>query len=108
MAERSAADRLRSRTDWFQGREIAEALTIRLLAADGLVADAVKRFHAAIAMADVTDVYGAAWLTAQCADILKAHDPVVMQASLHRYAARVEGLGYAAMSKRYGELLPNR
>ena len=107
-AERWAADRLRSRTDWFQGREMVEALAIRILAADGLLAEAVKRFHAALALADVTDVYGAAWLTAQCADVLKEHDPVVMQASLHRYAARAEGLGYTAVSKRYGELLAQR
>jgi diguanylate cyclase (GGDEF)-like protein len=101
----SADERMRSRPDWFQGRELVEALSVRIAAEDGRIEDAVRQFDRAIALAEASDLYSAAWLTAACADVLHRHDPAYMRDSVTRYAARVKDLGYNEMSRRYAELL---
>jgi diguanylate cyclase (GGDEF)-like protein len=105
QAYTAATDKLRSRPDWFQGREVVEALAIRIAARDGNVDEAFDRFENSLTLTSSADVYSAAWLTAECAEVLYKHDPTHIRSSVLRYAERVKGLGYAEMSRRYEVLL---
>jgi hypothetical protein len=98
-------DRMKTRTDWFQGRELVEALFIKMAAAEGRLDEAVRHFGRAVAQAESSDVFCAAWLTVHCAQILAEHDPEYMRTSVSRFAEKVKDLGYNEMSKRYSELL---
>jgi diguanylate cyclase (GGDEF)-like protein len=96
--------RMLARPDWFQGRELAEALRVRVTALDSKTG-AVAQFYRALALAETSDFYGAAWLIAECADILHAHDRALLRSSVNRFAPRVQSQGYQGMSRRYSELL---
>lgn len=96
--------RLDARPDWFQGREIAEALLVRLAAIDHRGSDALTRFERAVTLAEPADLYNAAWLTAICAEYLATVDPQRVRLSVDHYAERVRGLGYPEMTKRYEAL----
>jgi GGDEF domain-containing protein/tetratricopeptide (TPR) repeat protein len=96
--------RLAARPDWFQGRESAEALAIRMAAFDGRTADALSRFDRALALAESTDMYNAAWLTVACAEPLMVFAPEQVRASIERYRDRVRDLGYPEMTRRYEAL----
>jgi tetratricopeptide (TPR) repeat protein len=96
--------RMQARPDWFQGRELAEALRVRVAALDSMTG-AVAQFYRALALAEASDFYGAAWLIAECADILDAHDRALLRSSVNRFAPQVESQGYHGMSRRYTELL---
>ena len=96
---------MRARTDWFQGRELVEALGIRLTARDGRHAEAAARFGGVCPSADATDPYSAIWLIAECADVVLAHDPALLRSWVTRYVGRIEQLGYAAMEARFAQLL---
>ncbi len=97
--------RMRVRSGWFQNRELVEALRVRMSLLDGNIADAVTHFEEAMPLADASDLYTAAWLTAACAPGLFESEPVLVKRWIRRYADRVESLGYTQMSKRYLELL---
>jgi diguanylate cyclase (GGDEF)-like protein len=99
--------RMQARPDWFQGRELAEALRVRIAAIDS-TNRAVAMFYRALALAETTDFYGAAWLIAECADILDAHDRALLRSSVNRFAPQVESQGYHGMSRRYSELLSRK
>ncbi|MFI5230448.1 MAG: ATP-binding protein, partial [Gemmatimonadales bacterium] len=107
-AARRAATEVSQRLDgnphWFQSREIAEVLLIRLDALDGRADDALRRFDRAISIAESADLYNAAWITASCADALMAIDRVRVKTSIRRLMARVRDLGYPEMTKRYEAL----
>ncbi|GAC1514146.1 MAG: adenylate/guanylate cyclase domain-containing protein [Gemmatimonadaceae bacterium] len=105
VASLAADDRLKSRPEWFQGREIVEALRLHILAADGKVADAAGGFMQILALAEASDVYGAAWLTASCGEMIVPHAPQGLRDSLERYAAWAKASGHNALSKRYEGLL---
>jgi tetratricopeptide (TPR) repeat protein len=100
-----AEARLAPRPDWFQGRELAEALAIRMHALDGNMVDALSRFDRALTLAEATDMYNAAWLTVACADALLALAPDRVRASIDRYRDRVRQLGYPEMTRRYEALV---
>jgi GGDEF domain-containing protein/tetratricopeptide (TPR) repeat protein len=97
--------RVNSRPDWFQGREMAEALAIRMHALDGDMVAALSRFDRALELAEATDMYNAAWLTVSCADALLAFAPERVRASIDRYLDRVRQLGYPEMTRRYEALV---
>jgi len=103
-ASSEVAARIENRSEWFQGREIAEALAIRIDALDGRPSDALARFERAIALAESADLYNAAWLTALCAESLLQFDPNRVKLSIRRYTDRVRGLGYPEMTRRYEAL----
>ncbi|HVX38276.1 MAG TPA: AAA family ATPase [Gemmatimonadaceae bacterium] len=96
--------RLQSRPDWFQGRELAEALIVKLDALDGRTQEAISRFDRALVLAETADLYNAAWLTVTCADALRAIAPDQVKVSIERYRERVKALGYPEMTKRYEAL----
>ena len=108
MEAREALERLEpfllSRTDWFQGRELAEALRIRLLMLDGETGQAVQRFADALTLADPSDVYAAAWLTAEFWDDLSPHAAELMGRAAERYRARPEVLGNPKIRERFAVL----
>ena len=104
-AYRVVTEKLSGRTDWFQGRELVEALRIRLAARDGDGDGAVAQFLQAHELADSSDAYSAAWLTVACADSLLTHDPGRIRGLVTGYAVRVREMGYSAMTERYEALL---
>jgi tetratricopeptide (TPR) repeat protein len=106
-AVRQVAGRIGDRPDWFQGRELAEALFVKIAMFDGRQIEGFSRFTSALALAENSDLYSAAWLTAACAECLLDFDRDAIQSSIVRYTDRVKKLGYAEMTRRY-ELLNSR
>jgi tetratricopeptide (TPR) repeat protein len=100
VASLESAERLRTRTEWFQGRELAEALRVRILAADGRTADARRRLDEALALATDADWYGAAWLTANCAPTMLQGDAEYVRGVVDRYAPSAKKIGYTAITAR--------
>lgn len=98
--------RLLDRPDWFQGRELVEALAVRLMAQEGMIEEAVVRLTAALGAAEAAELYAAAWLTAACAHSVNASDSAHLSEFIRRYAARVAELGYTEMARRYQALAP--
>ncbi len=91
--------RMRNRSDWFQGREFAEALAVRYLLSKGEVDEAVRRFEVAVPLAEGMDLYSAAWLTSVCGRALAPAAGVRLRDWVDRYASRVESLGYVEMTR---------
>lgn len=93
---------------WFQGRELAEILGVRLAIAAGDRSQAYLRFHRALALADAHDPYGAAWLVATCAPLMLAGLAPQLELALadtvRSYATRVESMGLAPLSSRFQSL----
>ena len=100
VASLESAERLRSRPEWFQGRELAEALRVRILAADGKNADARRRLDEALTLATDTDWYGAAWLTANCAPSMLSSDADYVKGVVGKYAPSARKIGYTAITAR--------
>src|SRR5450759_3032150 len=96
--------RLDRRPEWFQGREIAEALIVCVGALDGNADLALSRFENALSAAEGVDVYLAVWLTLTCATTLKQIDAGRVRLSISRYASTVEKLGYNELTRRYAVL----
>ncbi len=96
---------VRSRREWFQGRELVEALQVRFVTLDGNPDEAFEHFDRACELAESSDLYSAIWLAANSAEVLLVHDAFRMSAALTRYEPRVSALGYKAMSARYRALL---
>jgi tetratricopeptide (TPR) repeat protein len=99
--------RMQSRPDWFQGRELAEALRVKTDALNGDMDEAMRHFDRAIDLAEAADLYSAAWLTAACAATLMAHDNGRVKVSIDRYRSRMTEVGSPEMTRRY-ELLAAR
>ena len=104
-ASRDAEERMRARVEWFQGRELVEALRVRIASVDGDALRARQEFDRALALAEPVDLYGAAWLTATCAPELYAHDPDRTRDLVSQYTDRVRDLGYLPLTRRYAEML---
>lgn len=97
-------DRIRRRPDWFQGRELVEALNVVLLSAEGRVDEAIDRLEEALPKAEASELYTAAWLTAVCARTLHPVRPDRMAPWLERYASQVQEYGYYEISKQLNNL----
>jgi len=96
---------LASRTDWFQGRELGEALLLRLALLDQHPEEAVERLDRALALAAPSDVYGAASLTAELGEEMRRHAPDLVTDALRRYASRPEVLANPRIRDRFTVLL---
>ena len=101
----SAEERMRQRSDWFHGRELVEALRVRMALEEGRVPDAIEAFDQALTLADSSDVYSAAWLAAACGSPLLPHAPDRVRSWVQRYAGRVGPMGYTVVAQRYADLL---
>ena len=96
--------RVASRSGWFQGREVAEALAIRLaMRADR--GKAAQLFKRALALADTWDVYGAVWLTAEIGPELRESAPEAVDAAVEQYGKRPEVAWNPRMRERFGVLM---
>jgi predicted ATPase/GGDEF domain-containing protein len=96
---------LETRLDWFQGRELGEALALRFALQDGRPDEAVARLAQALALAGPSDVYGAAWLTAEFGQEIGSLAPDLVTEALHRYASRPEVLANPRIRDRFTVLL---
>jgi len=86
---------------WYHGRELVDALRIRLSASQGQLAEAMATFDSARTRAEQFDVYSAAWLTGAVADLLLPHYEVQVRAAIERYSSQVDALGFAELMRRY-------
>jgi tetratricopeptide (TPR) repeat protein len=93
---------------WFQGRELVEALRVRLELERGTAATAAREFEHAVAQAESQDPYGAAWLVAECATPLAAAGLVAHWPLVERYAEVAEASGYLTLAARCRALLAGR
>lgn len=98
-------ERLNRRTDWFQGREFAEALTVALFVADGRTAEAIARYEMAVKSAEASDLYTGAWLTANCGRTLLSLAPERMRIWIERFRSPIAEFGYTGIAKRFNELV---
>lgn len=98
--------RVRDRgTWWFQGRELLEALAIRVHLQFRDAAAARVRFVEGLKLAEVSDTYGAAWLVADVAGPLADVGVLSAVAQVPRFAELVKGLAYAPLTARYTALM---
>ena len=98
--------RVRDRgTWWFQGRELLEALAIRVHLQFRDASAARVRFSEGLQLAEASDSYGAAWLVADVAGPLAAVGVQTAHEQLERFAELAKGLDYAPLTARYAELM---
>ena len=102
----SCTVRVRNRTTWwFQGRELLEALAIRIHLQSHDVQGARGRFDEGLSLAEESDTYGAAWLVAEVAGPLADVGVHSAIAQVPRFAELAKGLAYAPLIARYTALM---
>ena len=89
---------------WFQGRELVEALAIRLALREGRD-EAAHLFKAAVDLAETQDVYGAILLTADVGQIVREVAPEAVEEAVARYGGRAEVLGNPRLRDQFGVLM---
>ena len=88
-ARRQAAAALGGRQEWwFQGRELLEALVVRLALDGGDARGAARAFAGSHAAAERHDAYAAAWLAAECGPALRLGGDHPAMARCRDFAAR--------------------
>jgi tetratricopeptide (TPR) repeat protein len=96
--------RMASHSEWFQSRELVEALAIRLALRSNRD-EAAQLFARAVNLADTRDVYGAIWLTAEFGDVFRETAPDVVSAAVGRYRTRAEVIENPRMREQFGVLM---
>jgi tetratricopeptide (TPR) repeat protein len=89
--------------EWFQGRELVEALPIHL----ALLEDrdrAYDLFRHALTLAEARDAYGAIWLIAEFSPLLRADAPEEIEQAILRSASRPEVVENPFLRERFGVL----
>jgi tetratricopeptide (TPR) repeat protein len=88
---------------WFQGRDMVDALRVRLAAERGDDAHALRLLHEAVDIAGKYDPYVAAYLVAECApSLMRANDGLL--ALIETISPEVEALGFAGIAERFNVL----
>lgn len=82
---------------WFGGRELVDALAVRVAAAAGHAGLAADRFERALALAEPNDTFAAARLAAECA-------PALASVGVRTIAATIERLRMAAIASGFDRL----
>jgi hypothetical protein len=82
-----------------------EALAVELLVAEGQVAEALTQFESAVTVAESSDLYTAAWLTATCSRTLLTLAPQRMRTWIERFKSPIEEFGYAGIAKGFNKLV---
>lgn len=91
-------ERLESRDGWFQGRELAEALRVRMAFAEDRKEEALRIFDAAIAAAERTgETYTVASLAAFCATTIYPQAPDRIDSLVARYPQEMSVIGIEAI-----------
>jgi len=88
---------------WFQGRDLVDALRIRLAAERGEDAHALRLLHDAVAIAGRYDPYVAAFLVADCAPSLRRSTDALITL-IDQISPDVEALGFAVVAERLSVL----
>jgi predicted ATPase/GGDEF domain-containing protein len=96
--------RMATQPHWFQGRELVEALAIRL-ALRHERGEAAQIFKRAVELADTKDVYGAILLTAELGEALREVAPDAVEEALARYGARANVIGNPRLRDQFGVLM---
>jgi tetratricopeptide (TPR) repeat protein len=92
--------------DWFQGRELVEALPI-YLAFRTSWDEGYKLFERALALAEAKDVYGAGWLLAEFGEMIRSRAPEAVADAVRRYETRRELQEVPRIRERFGVLMLN-
>jgi tetratricopeptide (TPR) repeat protein len=87
---------------WFQGREIVEALRIRIAAQRRDYSEAVQLLKENVEALQSRDLFGAGWLLGECAQALPP-DRVPFQL-INDLSGRIEAHGYAGLALRFATL----
>jgi tetratricopeptide (TPR) repeat protein len=93
--------RMATREGWFPGRDLVDALRVHMAVSESRYEEAMQAFESARTIAEESDMYSAAWLTAACADLLLSHYPDRIRAAVQRYAGQVGALGFADLIRKY-------
>jgi diguanylate cyclase (GGDEF)-like protein/putative nucleotidyltransferase with HDIG domain len=88
---------------WFQGRDLVDALRIRLAAERGDDAHALRLLHEAVDIAGRYDPYVAAYLVAECAPSLRRSTEALLTL-IDQISPEVEALGFAGVAERLAVL----
>ncbi len=88
---------------WFQGRDLVDALRIRLAAERGDDAHALRLLHEAVAIAGQYDPYVAAYLVAECAPSLRRSTEALL-VLIDQISPEAEALGFAGVAERLSVL----
>ena len=104
-AAASVLSRLERRPEWFQNREIAESLIIRVRALDGLGPVAQSHFNRAADNMPASDPYPLIWLTLACAKALSDPDPDRVRKLLESHTAKAKEYGFTELVRRLDTLL---
>jgi tetratricopeptide (TPR) repeat protein len=103
-AARNAETMIGERFDWwFQGRELVEALSVRVALELGRKDEAEQRFRTAIAHTEPRDARSAAWLAVECAPALIDAGADVWE-FVTRFSHRVDEMAYGGLSARFRAL----
>lgn len=101
----SCVVRVRGQAEWwFQGREMLEALAVRLLVSRGDADAAAARFAEGLSLAERSDQYGVAWLVAEVAGPLAEVGVQTGWQQVARFSEWVAGLDYSPLTARYAAL----
>jgi tetratricopeptide (TPR) repeat protein len=107
-AARNAETMIGERFDWwFQGREVVEALSIRVAMELGRTAEAEQRFRTALAHTEPRDARSAAWLAAECAASLISGGADVWD-FVTRFSHRADEMAYAGLAARFRSIVARR
>jgi tetratricopeptide (TPR) repeat protein len=90
--------------DWFQGRELVEAVGIHL-ALPRSKSVAYEMFAAALTLAEGSDVFGASWLVAEFGSVLRDHAPDAIGGAVQRYLVLPETRETPRIRERFGVLM---
>jgi tetratricopeptide (TPR) repeat protein len=102
-AERRATEasaRSAARGDWFQGRELVEAMELAEWCATGRAAAALDRYERSMLQAEAADLFSAVWLAAEVLPQLTVADRGFAEMTLWRYALIGGDRGYTGVAAR--------
>jgi tetratricopeptide (TPR) repeat protein len=107
-AARTVDRLLAAAPSWFQGRELAEALSILETLHRGSRDEAEGRFRTALEAAEHHEPYRAAWLVAEVGPALARAGAHETWQLVEYYRRRVSELGYQALEQRYARLVQEK
>ncbi|MFL5579140.1 MAG: tetratricopeptide repeat protein [Gemmatimonadaceae bacterium] len=103
---RDVAELVGNRSDpWFQGREVVEALGVRLAVVAGDIARAAGLFDSSLAFVQRHDPrYAAAWFVSECVPALAEAGVTEVWPVVERFRPTVVSLGLAMLTERYAAM----
>jgi hypothetical protein len=89
---------------WFQGRDLVDALRIRLAAERGDDTHAVRLLNEAVELAERHNPYVAGYLILECAPSLRQHSSDTLLAIIDRVTPMMYRLGFTVIAQRLASL----